>query len=204
MTLSLHRPESRSVHLLGKLMPVASFITCLLLLAGCAGLSGARTKADLSEISINRQEVLRQTNEWRAKHGLPALKLDPHLNEVSQDMANHIAAKDSLGTSRHSAGSLQRRTAKGGYRSYAGAENLGAGYADINAVMVGWKTSKDHNKNLLNSNVTHMGVARTNRTDGTYRNFWVMTLAAPKTATNTTRGPMLPMRTGQTTVSITP
>ncbi len=55
--------------------------------------------------------------------------------------------------------------------------------------MTGWKTSPDHNKNLLNKYVTHMGIARTNRADGTYRNFWVMTLAAPSNPAANTGGP---------------
>ncbi|KZL02852.1 MULTISPECIES: CAP domain-containing protein [unclassified Pseudovibrio] len=150
-------------------------------LAGCAGLGIETSKnVELSQIAINKNEALRQTNAWRATHSLPPIKLDPHLSEVSQDMADHIARLDSLKTRRHSSSSLISRTQTNGYKSFAGAENLGAGYANISAAMTGWKTSPDHNKNLLNKNVTHMGIARTNRADGTYRNFWVMTLAAPQ------------------------
>ena len=149
-------------------------------LAGCASFQSETRNAELTQIAINKQEALRQTNAWRAQHSLPPLKLDPHLSQVSQDMANHIARLDSLKTRRHSSTSLIRRTQTSGYKSKAGAENLGAGYASISAAMTGWKTSPDHNKNLLNKRVTHMGIARTNRADGTYRNFWVMTLAAPQ------------------------
>ncbi len=160
------------------------------ILAGCAGLgTEPSNNVELYQVAINKNEVLRQTNTWRAKHSLPPVKLDPHLSEVSQDMADHIARLDSLKTSRHSSSSLISRTQTDGYKSYAGAENLGAGYATVSAAMTGWKTSPDHNKNLLNKYVTHMGIARTNRADGTYRNFWVMTLAAPQkpmTATDIT------------------
>ncbi|SDR11776.1 CAP domain-containing protein [Pseudovibrio sp. Tun.PSC04-5.I4] len=155
--------------------------------AGCASFSAGPTKdVQLSHIQINKQEALRQTNAWRTKYSLPPVKLDPHLNDVSQDMADHVAQLDSLKTRKHSASSLIKRTQASGYKSSAGAENLGAGYASISAAMTGWKTSADHNKNLLNKNVTHMGIARTNRPDGTYRNFWVMTLAAPKTPVTAT------------------
>ncbi|MFS8181816.1 CAP domain-containing protein [Pseudovibrio denitrificans] len=151
------------------------------MLSGCASLGiESAEDVELQHIAINKQEALRQTNAWRAKHALPPIKLDPHLTEVSQNMADHIASLDSLKTRRHSSSSLLSRTQTNGYKSYAGAENLGAGYANISAAMTGWKTSPDHNKNLLNKHVTHMGIARTNRTDGTYRNFWVMTLAAPQ------------------------
>lgn len=159
----------------------AALLLAASFLAGCASTDFLPTQdVELSHIAINTQEALRQTNDWRKKHALPPVKLDPHLNEVSQDMADHIAKLDSLKTSRHSASSLIARTQTDGYKSSAGAENPGAGYASISAAMVGWKTSPDHNENLLNERVTHMGIARTNRPDGTYRNFWVMTLAAPK------------------------
>lgn len=115
-------------------------------LAGCAGLGMETSKVELSQIAINKNEALRQTNAWRAKHSLPPIKLDPHLSEVSQDMANHIARLDSLKTRRHSSSSLISRTQTDGYKSFAGAENLGAGYANISAAMTGWKTSRDHNK----------------------------------------------------------
>ncbi len=67
---------------------------------------------------------MRQTNEWRAQHSLRPLKLDPHLSQVSQEMANHVARLDSLKTRRHSSTSLIKRTQTNGYKSKAGAENL--------------------------------------------------------------------------------
>nr|MEC9418738.1 CAP domain-containing protein [Pseudomonadota bacterium] len=39
--------------------------------------------------------------------------------------------------------------------------------------------SEGHNKNLLNPYVTRVGIARTNRNNGKWRNFWVMTLSRP-------------------------
>lgn len=152
-----------------------------LMLSACASVKDTTTATTrLTEVKISQQEALRQTNAWRAQHNLPPVKLDPHLTRVSQEMANHVARIDSLGTPRHSSSSLKNRTQTETYYSAAGAENLGAGYASFSAAMQGWKTSPDHNKNLLNKYVTHMGIARTNRSDGTYRNFWVMTLAAPQ------------------------
>ncbi|MTI17326.1 CAP domain-containing protein [Rhodobacteraceae bacterium RKSG542] len=173
-----------------------------ILSAGCSSISDFTSNAELQHARVNEHEVLRQTNAWRAQHGMKPLKLDKHLNEVSQDMADHIARRDSLDTPRHSASSLMRRTAANDYKSSAGAENLGAGYANISAVMHGWKTSADHNKNLLNPHVTHLGVARTNRPDGTYRNFWVMTLAAPRPIEAPKPAESSATKTAQTTLSI--
>lgn len=175
MTLTTgHVTRRRTVGALG----LGALMT-LAILGGCSSLTDLSQEPEIYQVAVDRQEALRQTNAWRAKHDLPPLQLDAHLTEVSQEMADHVARLDSLKTRRHSGPSLMKRTQTGGYLSAAGAENLGAGYASISAAMTGWKTSKDHNKNLLNPYVTHMGIARTNRKDGTYRNFWVMTLAKP-------------------------
>ncbi|WP_068316209.1 CAP domain-containing protein [Polycladidibacter hongkongensis] len=160
-----------------KLYISACALLGLLVLVGCN--STSTEHVDMSEVAISQSAALAKLNSYRRSHGLAPLKADLHLKSVSQNMANHIAQQDSLATSWHSAYSLKQRTQTNNYRSFAGAENLGAGYTSLDAAITGWKTSKDHNKNLLNPNVTHMGIARTSRADGTYRNFWVMTLAAP-------------------------
>ncbi|WP_209009096.1 CAP domain-containing protein [Pseudovibrio japonicus] len=156
-------------------------------LAGCVGFGSG--SPELTHVAVNQNEALRQVNAWRAQHSVPPLQLDPHLTSVSQDMADHVARRDTLQTPRHSSSSLSRRTQTSEYRTAAGAENLGAGYSTLTQAITGWKNSPGHNSNLLSRHVTHMGIARTNRADGTYRNFWVMTLAAPGTPAAASGGP---------------
>ncbi|MEM9106047.1 MAG: CAP domain-containing protein, partial [Pseudomonadota bacterium] len=57
--------------------------------------------------------------------------------------------------------------------------NLGAGYVSFDHALDGWKGSPDHDQNLLNKHVTRMGIARVQRPDGRYRNFWVLIMARP-------------------------
>ncbi|WP_306145074.1 CAP domain-containing protein [Roseibium sp. MMSF_3412] len=152
------------------------------ILHGCGALPGNGELEDevvLTDQPVNKSQLLSLINNYRSQNGLPALKHDPVLDEVSQNMARHIAQRDSMDTWQHSSFGLSQRLSKASYENYAGAENLGAGYADLPAAFRGWQGSEGHNKNLLNPYVTRVGAARTNRNTGKWRNFWVLTLARP-------------------------
>jgi len=160
----------------------ASGIVLAFMLAACSALPGKselQDKTVLTNQPVNQAEMLSMINDYRQKNGLPAIRHDPELDEVSQKMARHIAERDSMQTWAHSAFGLSQRLDKAGYANYAAAENLGAGYADLGAAFRGWQGSEGHNKNLLNPYATRVGIARTNRNTGKWRNFWVMTLARP-------------------------
>lgn len=152
-------------------------------LAGCGAID--RGEKDLEDrptftaVPVNQNSMTNMLNSYRAKHGLPPLRHDPRLDQVSADMAKHIAERDSMDTWAHSAFGLSQRLDKSGYANYAGAENLGAGYASLEAAFAGWRGSKDHDKNLRNPYVTRVGIARVRRSNGKWRHFWVMTLSRP-------------------------
>ncbi len=152
------------------------------LTAACSVVPGGgdlEDKTVLTNQPVDQSAMLSMLNSYRQQNGLPPLRHDPELDAVSQKMARHIAERDSMQTWAHSAFGLSQRLDKAGYANYAAAENLGAGYADLSAAFRGWQGSEGHNKNLLNPYVTSVGIARTNRNTGKWRNFWVMTLARP-------------------------
>ncbi|WP_150526090.1 CAP domain-containing protein [Roseibium sediminis] len=134
----------------------------------------------ITVVAVDQTALLSLLNAYRADRGLDPLQLDATLNHVSVEMARHIAERDSMDTWAHSVFGLSSRLDKAGYANYAAAENLGAGYADLNAAFAGWQGSEGHNKNLLNPHVTRVGIGRTLRSNGKWRNFWALTLARPK------------------------
>ncbi|MEH0072484.1 CAP domain-containing protein [Pannonibacter sp. Pt2-lr] len=151
-------------------------------LAACGGGSGSQfdRNVPIEPVSVDRDEMLQRLNGFRAENGLPPLRADGRLNEISAWMANHIARWDSMNTREHRAIALARRLDGHGYEHYAAAENLGAGYDSLDAAMAGWKGSAGHRRNLLNPYVTRVGISRVRRPTGKWRHFWVMTLARPK------------------------
>lgn len=163
-------------------------LASLLLVVGLSGLTACgaldsgkelEPQTVIVDVQVDTAVMLNSLNAYRKRYGQAPLVLDERLNAVSRDMALHIAQRDSMDTWAHSAFGLSQRLDKARYPNYAGAENLGAGYADLSAAFDGWKGSKGHNKNLLNPHVTRVGIARANRSNGTWRHFWVMTLARP-------------------------
>jgi uncharacterized protein YkwD len=68
---------------------------------------------------------------------------------------------------------------RGGYQAFTAAENLGAGYDSLDAVIAGWKTSSSHRTNLLRGPVTEIGIAAVASTGGRSRVYWALVLARP-------------------------
>ncbi|WP_417689672.1 CAP domain-containing protein [Roseibium sp.] len=173
---------SRST-LVMKLPILMALATALSLLASCGVLDSGKDLEEapvISNVPVDNSAMLSMLNAYRSQNGLPPLAIDETLNRVSVDMARHIAERDSMDTWQHSDFGLSQRLDKAGYPNYAGAENLGAGYASLDAAFRGWQGSAGHNKNLLNPYVTRVGIGRMVRSNGKWRNFWAMTLSRPK------------------------
>ncbi len=152
-------------------------------LGGCAGLEKIPENVVVTPVPVNMPAALRRLNAYRLTNSLAPVKNNTLLDRIAMDMAVYIAKRDTMSTQKHSSAGLASRLDAAGYPNVAGAENLGAGYADYAAAFTGWVESADHNHNLLNPHVTEIGLAHTKRTDGKWRNFWVMILARPKTTT---------------------
>ncbi len=155
-------------------------LAAALLLGGCAGGLPGIADVELTHQPVDQQQVLSMLNSYRAQHGVAPVTASGDLRRAAQDMADHIARRDRLKSPQHSRNGLYSRLVAHGIKHDAAAENLGYGYATLQAAFDGWHGSSGHDRNLLNPNVTQMGLARTNRPDGTYRNFWALIMARPE------------------------
>jgi uncharacterized protein YkwD len=103
-------------------------------------------------------QVLKLTNDERAKAGCGALKTNTALTKAAEahaaDMVDqHYFAHDSL-----DGRSPFDRMKAAGYRGGAMAENIAVGYQDPAAVVEGWMNSAGHRKNILNCTYTVIGI----------------------------------------------
>jgi uncharacterized protein YkwD len=103
-------------------------------------------------------QVLKLTNDERAKAGCGALKTNTALTTAAEahagDMVDqHYFAHDSL-----DGRSPFDRMKAAGYRGGAMAENIAVGYQDPAAVVEGWMNSAGHRKNILNCTYTVIGI----------------------------------------------
>jgi uncharacterized protein YkwD len=113
-----------------------------------------------------------EISAYRRAHGLSAVKLDSHLNEVALKQARAMAA---TGTVSHSAaGSFSSRVA--GLRKSRAAENIGAGFLKFSEMLKQWEDSTGHRENLLIAGARKVGVASVDNPTSPYRKFWAMVI----------------------------
>lgn len=115
-----------------------------------------------------RQLILRDTNAFRAQHGLAPLQLMPQLNSVAQSWSRHMADTN---TFQHNPSFAQQYPS--GWR--AAGENIAAGY-DPTAVVQGWINSPGHRANLL-GDYNYIGIGFAENANSTYKRYYTQNFA---------------------------
>lgn len=129
-----------------------------------------RNRATLEEPPA-KQDVLRLTNRYRAEAGLPPLQPDDQLRTAA---ALHSADLSRHGRFSHSGSDgsgVGDRVLRQGYQYCVAAENIAIGQVAPDEVLKDWMMSPGHRQNILDRNVTDIGVHR----EG---DLWVMVLAS--------------------------
>ncbi|MBM7586587.1 putative YkwD family protein [Bacillus pakistanensis] len=104
------------------------------------------------------QEVIDLTNKEREKNGLSSLKSDSELSNVAQVKSEDMVNKDYFSHTSPTYGSPFEMMENFGIEYSTAAENIAAGQNSPEAVVNAWMKSSGHRKNILNKQVTHIGV----------------------------------------------
>lgn len=113
-------------------------------------------------------EMLTRVNAERARVGRAPLALCATLMVASQRHSEDQAARSTMSHLGSNGSSFVDRAQAAGYTGWSSlAENVAAGYRDVNAVMNGWMGSDGHRANLLASSTQHIGVGRAAAASGT-------------------------------------
>ncbi len=131
-------------------------------------------------------------SRYRAANGLGPVKPDPQLAAAARQQADAMAARGVM--SHDVAGDFASRMRALGIIHVAAAENIGAGFHSLGAVLEGWQKSAGHRENLLLPNVTRIGLARREAPGKPYGVYWALVLAGPKPSSAEPR--RLPGRAG--------
>jgi len=105
--------------------------------------------------------VIELTNQARAAHGLPPLKMSSLLNESAQVQTDDMATNsfhDHIGSDGSTPGDRIYRT---GYDAVATGENVACGDPTPEQVVAGWMDSPGHRANILNPAFREIGVGYT-------------------------------------------
>jgi hypothetical protein len=138
-----------------------------------------RKNLESREIGVDTGEAVRILSDYRRKHGLGPVKLDPKLTRIAADHALKMASANKVAHVLIGEGSFARRLRVGGYDASIASENIGAGYDSLAEAFAGWRKSRGHNRNLLTPEVTVIGIARADAPGSKYGTYWSLVLAHP-------------------------
>jgi uncharacterized protein YkwD len=130
-------------------------------------------------VPVDENAAARILSDYRKRHGLGPVKLDPTLTRIAADHALKMAQAGKVSHVVRGEGSFSRRLRTGGYDAAVAAENVGGGYSDLDEAFAGWRKSKPHDKNLLKTDVTVIGIARADAAGSKYGSYWSLVLAHP-------------------------
>ncbi|WP_018931785.1 CAP domain-containing protein [Gracilibacillus lacisalsi] len=112
------------------------------------------------------QKVVELTNQARSENGADSLKFDHELANVAQTKSEDMAERDYFSHTSPQYGSPFDMLQEFGVDYTKASENIAAGQESAEEVVQAWLDSEGHRKNLLDPEVTHIGVGFA--TDGNY------------------------------------
>jgi len=124
-------------------------------------------KPDIKSIE---QQVIELTNQERAKQGLPALKADWQLSRVARYKSADMRDKGYFSHDSPTYGSPFQMMKSFNVQYTKAAENIAAGQTSAKAVVDAWMNSSGHRKNILDRELTYIGVGYAK--GGSYGHYW--------------------------------
>lgn len=128
-------------------------------------------------------EVVRLVNIEREKVSLAALTSQAQLTKAAQGHALDMGCKFFMSHTGSDGSSMLDRIVRAGYLYSWWGENVAAGYATPEDVMVAWMNSTSHRDNILSPNFTQIGVGYVNNAADTttfWVHYWSMSLGSPQ------------------------
>jgi uncharacterized protein YkwD len=158
----------------------------VLVMAGCAALEPDPPQVEtfaLRDLDAEEAAFLVIINDYRADNGVGPLTACRTINQAAYD---HSLDMGTLGYFDHSSldgRSPWDRMCEGGYEpactgsAYMG-ENIAAGNSDAWNTFVQWRESPGHNRNMLDSGFTAIGIGRADVPGSPYRFYWTTDFAS--------------------------
>ena len=162
MTIPRHDDDTG----LKRIVRTSAAATRALGLAAALLAAGPAPAAETGDIDALRQQALELVNEDRAEHDLPALVLQPALNEAAQAHAEGMLRDDYFAhVAPDGTGPRDRYLDAGGSRNRIVRENIAQcsgcpvppGLDRVAAFETGWMNSPEHRRNLLSEGLEGFG-----------------------------------------------
>ena len=123
-------------------------------------------------------EVVALTNAERARHGLRALTIDARLARAAQAHSADMVRRAFFAHGNPDGLQVWDRAVAAGYAYRKVAENIAAGQRTPAEVVRGWMDSPGHRANILDRDLTQIGVGRVE--GGSYGVYWTQVFGTPR------------------------
>lgn len=148
--------------------------------SGSGGSGGAVTgNTPTSTESSLAQDVLTIVNQERANQNLSALTWNAPCAQVAYDHSWDMDARDFFDHTNPDGDDPFDRMDNAGISYSRAAENIAAGYSDAQSVMTAWMNSPDHRANILNPDLTEIGIGVRQGSNGQYGTYWTQVFRTP-------------------------
>ncbi len=141
--------------------------------------AGSLSDRDYSGTQLDLAKARNEINKYRKKHGLAPLKINAELTKAAKSHSRDLAKWDRISHYGSDGSNPWDRVKRTGYKPRLAAENVGTGQITFDEVMRGWKASPGHNKNLLLSDATQMGLALVHDPKTEFKSFWTLVIGTP-------------------------
>lgn len=111
--------------------------------------------------------VIALTNDERRRHGCDAVESNDKLHTAARGHSLDMAERDYFSHTTPEGDGPGDRATDAGYETW-GAENIAMGYPNADAVMTGWMNSEGHRANILNCDLTEIGIGVADSPRGLY------------------------------------
>ncbi len=140
--------------------------------------SGALSDRDYSITRLDPERARDLINAYRKEKGLKPLKLNTALTEAAKNHLRDLAKWDRISHYGSDGSNPWDRVKRVGYNAKVTAENVGTGQVTIDEVMKGWQNSPGHNKNLLLTDASDMGIALVQDNKTEFKTFWTLVVGS--------------------------
>ena len=162
-------------------MRALAAIIVLLALGGCASdvpLEQPSMYFNMAEAGakLDPEAAAIMISLYRKNNGLGAVVVDPELMKVAEAQSRAMASRNKL--DHDIKAPLPKRLQAAGYSATLAVENVSAGYHTLAEAFSGWRDSPPHRANMLQNDVTKLGIAASYAPNTKYKVFWALILAS--------------------------
>jgi uncharacterized protein YkwD len=125
---------------------------------------------------LDAQAAATMISLYRKNNGVGAVIVDPELMRVAEVQSQAMANRNKL--DHDVKAPLPKRLQAAGYKAAVAVENVSAGYHTLAEAFSGWRDSPPHRANMLQSDVTKLGIAASYAPNTKYKVFWTLILAS--------------------------